>query len=422
MTAARQLGPQCRSGVRSMGTVSDFMKTVPMGPPDPILGLNEMFGKDKDPRKTNLGVGAYRDDAGKPYVLHSVREAERRIIEAKMNHEYAGITGVAPFVDLSLKFAYGDNSKVLAEKRVAGTQTLSGTGACRLAGEFYGKFLGKGSPVYMPDPTWGNHIPIFANSGMDVRKYAYLNRKDQTLDLEGMLRDIDKAPENSVFLLHACAHNPTGVDPNPEQWKEISQLMKKKNHFAFFDSAYQGFASGDAERDAGAIRQFVDDGHCISLAQSFAKNFGLYGERIGAFSVVCQDPEEKARVESQLKILIRPMYSNPPVHGARIIEIVLSDETLKAQWYKECKGMADRIITMRHSLKGKLEALGSPHNWNHVTSQIGMFCFSGLDEKKVNRLREEFHIYMTKDGRISMAGVTSGNVNYLAECMHTVSK
>lgn len=419
---ATALRRQCGANVRSMATVSEFMKSVPMGPADPILGLNEMFQKDTDPRKTNLGVGAYRDDGGKPYVLDSVREAEKRIVEAKMNHEYAGIAGIGGFVGLSLKFAYGDDSTPLKENRVAGVQTLSGTGACRLAGEFYSKFLGKGSPVYMPDPTWGNHIPIFTNAGMDVRKYTYLDRKTQGLDFEGMLKDIDAAPERSVFLLHACAHNPTGVDPSVEQWKEISQAMKAKNHLAFFDSAYQGFASGDAERDAAAIRTFVDDGHCISLSQSFAKNFGLYGERIGAFSFVCQDDEEAKRIESQLKILIRPMYSNPPVHGARIVETVLSDDKLKAQWYQECKGMADRINSMRDALKGNLEKLGSAHNWNHVTDQIGMFCYSGMNEEQVNRLREEFHIYMTKDGRISMAGVTSGNVEYLAESMHAVSK
>lgn len=256
---------------------------------------------------------------------------------------------------------------------------------------------------------------------MTVKQYKYYDPKSISVDFEGMLGDIDQAPDGSAFLLHACAHNPTGVDPTESQWREISSLMKKKGHLPFFDCAYQGFASGDADRDAWAIRLFVEEGHMICLSQSFAKNFGLYGERVGALSVVCQDADEAKRVESQLKILIRPNYSNPPSTGARIVQTVLEDPLLNPQWYAECKEMADRIISMRTALKSALEEAGSTRNWDHVTSQIGMFCFTGISPEQVEELRVKHHIYLTKDGRVSMAGVTSKNVSTIAEALHSVT-
>ncbi|KAF0725338.1 hypothetical protein Ae201684P_013576 [Aphanomyces euteiches] len=398
-----------------------WLASVPMGPADPILGLTEKFNKDTDPRKVSLGVGAYRDDNGKPYVLPSVREAEERLLKANKNKEYSGIGGTKDFVDLSLKFAYGDDSQALKDGRVVGVQTISGTGGCRLAGEFFSRFLGKGTSIYLPNPTWGNHIPIMKDAGLEVKRYAYFEPASRGLDLSGLLSDLKGAPSKSVFLLHACAHNPTGVDPSPEQWKEISAVMKEKEHVVFFDCAYQGFASGDADRDAAALRQFVEDGHNVVLSQSYAKNFGLYGERVGALSIVCKDAEEAARCESQLKILIRPMYSNPPIHGALLVSTILGDAALKKQWYEECKGMADRIISMRQLLKENIAKVdGSTNEWNHITDQIGMFCYTGLTEPQVERMITKHHIYLTKDGRISMAGVTSKNVEYIAKSIAEV--
>ncbi|KAF3832590.1 hypothetical protein F7725_026255 [Dissostichus mawsoni] len=223
-------------------------------------------------------------------------------------------------------------------------------------------------------------------------------------------------------MLHACAHNPTGVDPRPEQWKEISDIVKKRNLLVFFDMAYQGFASGDIDRDAWAVRYFVEQGHNILLSQSFAKNMGLYGERVGGFTVVCKDAEEAKRVESQLKILIRPIYSNPPMNGARIAATILNTPDLYSVWLGEVKEMAERIIRMREELAAGLKKEGSSKNWQHVIDQIGMFCFTGLKPEQVERLTKEFSVYMTKDGRISMAGVTSGNVGYLAQGIHAVTK
>jgi len=274
----------------------------------------------------------------------------------------------------------------------------------------------------MPSPTWGNHIPLFKDSGLTVKTYRYYDPKTCGFDFQGALDDIRKIPENSIILLHACAHNPTGVDPKPEQWAEMSQAIKDKKLFPFFDMAYQGFASGSIDRDASALRLFLKDGHHVAIAQSFAKNMGLYGERVGAFSFVCGTKEEADKVMSQLKIIIRPMYSNPPVHGARIAAEILTDSSLRGQWLNEVKGMADRVITMRNQLKENLKKEGSARNWSHITDQIGMFCFTGMTPDQVEKLTKEHSVYLTKDGRIAIVGITTGNVKYLAHAMHQVTK
>jgi len=295
-------------------------------------------------------------------------------------------------------------------------QSLSGTGALRIGGAFLGRFFPTSKIIYLPTPSWGNHTPIFRDSGLEVRNYRYFDKKTVGLDFTGLKEDLQNAPEGSIVLLHACAHNPTGVDPTPAQWKEISEIVKAKKIFPFFDMAYQGFASGNTTRDAFAVRHFVEQGHQIALAQSFAKNMGLYGERVGGFSLVCADPEERARVESQLKIVIRPMYSNPPLHGARIANTILGNESLYREWESEVEGMANRIISMRERLYDLLtQTHKTPGEWGHVKSQIGMFSFTGLTASQTKALAEKAHIYMTSDGRISMAGLNGGNIDYFAE-------
>ncbi|KAH7249203.1 pyridoxal phosphate-dependent transferase [Fusarium solani] len=381
-------------------------------------GITEAFKADKFDKKINLGVGAYRDDAGKPYVLPSVREAEKKVVEAKLNKEYAGITGVPEFAPAAAKLAYGANNPAL--ERITITQTISGTGALRVGAAFLAKFFPGEKKIYIPTPSWANHKAVFNHAGLEVEQYRYYDKNTIGLDFEGLIADVKAAPNGSVFLFHACAHNPTGVDPSQEQWKQISDVVKEKGHFAFFDMAYQGFASGDTDKDAFAVRYFVEQGHNIALCQSFAKNMGLYGERIGAFSIVCADADEKKRVDSQLKILIRPLYSNPPIHGARIASEILNSPTLYKQWLGEVKEMADRIITMRALLKDNLEKLGSKHDWSHITNQIGMFAYTGLTDKEMTRLAEEFSVYATKDGRISVAGITSENVGRLAEAIYKI--
>lgn|ERR1711974_31107 len=390
------------------------------GPPDPILGVTQAFLKDTSPDKINLGVGAYRDDNNKPHVLPVVREAEKRVYEGKLNHEYGPIVGLPPYPELAAKLILGEDSKAIADGRNATTQAISGTGACRLGADFLNRFQ-KGRAVYLPDPTWANHIPIFKDAGFEVKTYKYYDPATNGLNKEGFLGDIKNAPEGQIILLHACAHNPTGVDPDKDTWAELSDICKSRKHIVFFDCAYQGFASGDAERDAYAVRKFVEDGHDLMVAQSFAKNFGLYGERAGALSILGKNKAERDAIDSQLKIMIRPQYSNPPIFGARIVLTILGDKALTEQWKVEVKEMADRIIKMRHLLVEKLKEAGSKRNWQHIIDQIGMFCYSGLTPAEVESLAKDHHVYMVKSGRISMAGVTSSNVGYLAKAMATVT-
>jgi len=265
-------------------------------------------------------------------------------------------------------------------------------------------------------------LAIFANCGLEVRKYRYYDGATNNLFIEGMLEDLSNAPMNSAVLLHACAHNPTGCDPSPEQWTKISDLCMERNLLVFFDSAYQGFATGDANKDAQPLREFVKNGHAIMLAQSFAKNFGLYGERCGTLSILADDPQHKERVMSQLKLIIRPMYSSPPRHGSSIVKTVLSDPTLTDTYYQDCDHMAKRIADMRASLVVNLKETGSVHDWSHVANQIGMFAYTGMSTDMCDRLTSEYSIFLTRDGRISIAGLNSNNVEYVAKAIHTVTK
>jgi len=401
-------------------SASSYLSEIPLGAPDAILGIAENFKACEDPNKVNVCVGAYRDENGKPWILPSVRDAEKRMIDSTTeNKEYASIIGDQKFVSLAIKFAYGES---VDTDKLAAVQTLSGTGACRIGGSFLSKFSADNKKkIYIPNPTWGNHIAIFRNCGLEVERYRYYNRKTNGLDMEGMVEDLKAAPEQSIVLLHACAHNPTGCDPTLDQWKALSDLCKEKQLRVFFDSAYQGFASGDAEADAAALRLFVEDGHTVMLAQSFAKNFGLYGERCGTLSVLTNSKDEKERVLSQLKLIIRPMYSSPPIHGSSIVRTVLSADDLRDQYYKECKYMADRIGSCRSSLVQKLKEAGSTHDWSHVGSQIGMFAYTGMTSEMCDRLTSEFSIFLTRDGRVSLAGLNDNNLEYVAKAIHAVT-
>ncbi|XP_014518796.1 aspartate aminotransferase, mitochondrial [Vigna radiata var. radiata] len=406
------------AGTRFMS--SPWFRSIEPAPKDPILGVTEAFLADQSPNKVNVGVGAYRDDDGKAVVLECVREAERRIAGNQFM-EYLPIGGSNKMVEESLKLAYGDNSEFIKDKRIAAVQALSGTGACRLFAAFQQRFH-PNSQIYIPVPTWANHHNIWRDARVSIKTFRYYHPESKGLDFEGLMNDMKNAPDGSFFLLHACAHNPTGVDPSEEQWREISSQIKAKGHFPFFDMAYQGFASGDPERDAKAIRIFLEDGHLIGLAQSYAKNMGLYGQRVGCLSVLCEDEKQAVAVKSQLQLIARPMYSNPPVHGALIVSTVLGDPELKKLWLNEVKGMADRIIGMRTTLRENLEKRNSPLPWQHITNQIGMFCYSGLTPEQVDLMTSKFHIYMTRNGRISMAGLNTGNVGYVADAIHEVTK
>jgi len=303
-------------------------------------------------------------------------------------------------------------------------QTISGTGAVHLGALFLAKFYHVSKTVYLSNPTWANHNQIFSNVHLGMQQYPYFSTKTKGLDFDGMISTIKSAPESSIILLHACAHNPTGVDPTQEQWKEIAAVMREKSHFPFFDCAYQGFASGNLAKDAWAINYFIENGFEMCIAQSYAKNFGLYGERAGCFHFITgpgSDAQDAVkRIGSQLAILQRSEISNPPAYGARIASTILNDDELFALWEDNLREMSGRIIDMRKALKGHLQKLDTPGNWDHITNQIGMFSFTGLTEKQVLKIREDAHVYMTKNGRISMAGLNTGNVEYVAKAIDKV--
>ncbi|CAK9227492.1 unnamed protein product [Sphagnum troendelagicum] len=391
---------------------------IQQAPEDPILGVTVAFNKDPSPMKVNLGVGAYRTEEGKPLVLNVVRQAEERLLaDRTQNKEYQPITGVAQFNKLSAQLILGANSVAIKENRVTTVQALSGTGALRVGAEFLAKHYGK-PVIYVPVPTWGNHNKIFPLGGVPVKPYHYYDPKTRGLDYQGMIDDLRAAPVGAVVLLHACAHNPTGVDPTEEQWEGIRKVIRSKQQLPFFDCAYQGFASGSLDTDAHAVRSFVADGGECLIAQSYAKNMGLYGERIGALSIVCRSAAVASRVDSQLKLVIRPMYSSPPAHGALIAASILGDRDLFADWTVELKAMADRIISMRHQLYDTLKARGTPGDWTHILKQIGMFTFTGLNPEQVQFMTREYHIYMTLDGRISMAGLSTKTIPHLADAIN----
>jgi len=408
------------STVAGEDTWIDSITKMPEAPADPILGTAILFRQDPNPVKINLGIGAYRDNDGKPYVLKAVRKAEEIIAkDTKSDHEYLPIEGYQPFIDSARELLFGKDRPALKEGRITTVQTLSGTGALRVGAEFVAQWF-PGHSVYVSNPTWGNHQTVFERSRIPHKAYRYWDAQKRGLNIEGMLADIRAAPARSIILLHGCAHNPTGVDPTREQWKQIADVVREKNHLAFFDVAYQGFATGDLEADAWSLRYFVDQGLPVVVCQSFAKNFGLYSERAGSFSVVCPNKKVAGVVLSQLKMIIRPMYSNPPAHGAKIVATVLTSPALYADWDQEMRGMSERIKTCRQLLVDELRALKTPGDWSHITSQIGMFSYTGLSVPQCRAMIKDWHVYLLENGRISMAGVNTKNVKHLAKAIDHV--
>ena len=391
-----------------------------MAPPDPIFNLTASFKSDKFAQKVNVGVGAYRDNNEKPWVLPVVKKVEKMIVsDASVDHEYLPIDGLKTFTDASAKLMLGNSSPALLENRTCAVQTLSGTGALRVGAEFLSRILPK-STVYIPNPTWAVHRTLFQDVRFKVEEYPYYDANTNGLDFKGWLSCIHKAPERSIFIVHACAHNPTGIDPSMEQWSELCDAFLSKNHFVFMDSAYQGFASGDVDLDAYAPRLFVSKGMELFIAQSFAKNFGLYNERVGCLITVSKTSQQAANIRSQICKIIRPMYSNPPAFGARIVSTILNDPTLYNEWLDQVQTMVKRIKEMRQVLFSELRSLGTPGKWDHIVSQIGMFSYTGLNAVQSKMMIEKHHIYLTDNGRISMAGLNSGNVKYFAKSMDDV--
>ena len=405
--------------VSRLSVLNNQFSHVPMAPADPILGLTVGFKNDKNPKKVNLGVGAYRDNNGKPYVFPVVRKVEAEIVaNHTLDKEYLPIDGLADFTKGARGVLFGFDSPLVNDPRVVSLQTLSGTGALRVIGEYLTKF--RPAALYVSNPTWGNHNQVFATAGIQVRQYRYFDKKTKGLDISGMLADLENAIPGSAVLLHTCAHNPTGVDPTKEQWQQIADVCAKKQLYPFFDTAYQGFTSGSLDDDAYGLRLFIERGFEMVIAQSFAKIMGLYGERTGALHFVCADKATAAKVMSQAKIIVRCNYSSPPKHGARIAAAILNNPQNLQQWLDELVTVCKRMNDMRAALRGALEKKKVPGDWSHITTQIGMFSFTGLTPKQSDTMVKKHSIYMTKNGRISVCGVTSKNVDYIADCIKDV--
>ncbi|XP_043289564.1 aspartate aminotransferase, cytoplasmic [Venturia canescens] len=392
---------------------------VKLGPPIEVFALQKSFVDDPHENKCSLTIGAYRTSEGKPWVLPVVRKVEKSLASDELqNHEYLPVLGLEAFSQAAVNILLGPNSPIVLQGKAFGVQSLSGTGALRVGADFLARILHYDT-FYYSTPTWENHKLIFTNAGFKKAcEYRYWHPETRGVDIEGMLQDLRDAPANAVIILHACAHNPTGCDPTPEQWKRIADVIEEKKLFTFFDSAYQGFASGDLDRDAYAVRLFAERGMEFLCAQSFAKNFGLYNERAGNLVVVMNNTKQIVQVKSQLTLIVRGMYSNPPNHGARIVATVLNNPDLFAEWKGHIRVMSSRIKAMRASLYEKLQELGTPGSWEHITSQIGMFSYTGLTERQVEHLREHFHIYMLRSGRINMCGLNEKNMDYVAKAFH----
>ena len=388
-----------------------MFSAVEMAPRDPILGLNEQFAADNNPKKVNLGVGVYYDDNGKLPLLACVQKAEQAMMEKPSARGYLPIDGIAAYDATVQTLVFGAQSPSVQAKRVATVQCLGGTGGLKVGADFL-KRLNPQAKVLISDPSWENHKALFTQAGFDVQAYPYYDAQALGVNFPQMLASLASAQPGTIVVLHACCHNPTGYDITPSQWKQVVETVKSKGLTAFLDMAYQGFGHGIAE-DGAVIDLFVQAGLSFFVATSFSKSFSLYGERVGALSVHCETADEAAKVLSQLKIAIRTNYSNPPIHGGSVVAAVLNNPEWRSLWESELAGMRVRIKDMRQKLVEGLKAAGVQRDMSFITQQIGMFSYSGLSKDQMVRLRNEFGIYGTDTGRMCVAALNSKNIDYV---------
>lgn len=395
-----------------------LLTNIELAPRDPILGLNESFAADSRATKVNLGVGVYFTDEGKIPLLKAVKEAEKIRLEAAAPRGYLPIEGIAAYNQAVQMLLFGADSELIAAGRVVTAQALGGTGALKIGADFI-KRLSPNSKVAISDPSWENHRALFESAGFEVVNYRYYDAPSHGLDFAGMLADLNSYAPNTVIVLHACCHNPTGVDLTEAQWQQVVEVVKARELLPFLDIAYQGFGDG-IDPDAAAVRLFAKANLPMFVSSSFSKSFSLYGERVGALSIVTASKDEATRVLSQEKRVIRTNYSNPPTHGGTVVAAVLNDPALRQIWETELAEMRDRIKLMRNSLVAKLQALGVAQDFSFVNAQRGMFSYSGLTAPQVARLAEEFGIYAVSTGRICVAALNTRNIDYVAEAIAKV--
>ena len=395
-----------------------LFNAVEMAPRDPILGLTEQYVADTNPKKVNLGVGVYYDDNGKLPLLACVQKAEEKMMAAHAARGYLPIDGIAAYDAAIKSLVFGADSELVKAGRVATVQALGGTGGLKIGADFLHR-LAPGAKALISDPSWENHRGIFRDAGFTVETYPYYDADKRGINFDGMLTALGTAEAGTVVVLHACCHNPTGYDLTPAQWDQVVATVKARKLVAFLDMAYQGFAQGIAE-DRGAVEKFIASGEDFLVSTSFSKSLSLYGERVGALSVLCHDKDEAARVLSQLKIVIRTNYSNPPTHGGQVAATILNTPELRALWEEELAGMRVRIKQMRGALVEKLKAAGVKRDFSFITQQVGMFSYSGLTKDQMLRLRNEFGVYGIDSGRICVAALNSRNIDYVADCIAKV--
>ncbi|MFO7178885.1 MAG: amino acid aminotransferase [Pseudomonadota bacterium] len=391
---------------------------VPLAPPDPILGLTEAFLADKNPNKVNLGVGVYQDATGKIPVLRVVREAERLWYEKEDSKSYLPIDGLAAYREQVQKLLFGADAEAVTSGRVVTAQALGGTGALKLGADFIKRFS-PSAELWLSRPSWENHRALFEAAGFTVHEYPYYDPATHGLDFEGMRSTLSGLPRGAVVLLHASCHNPTGVDLDAEQWREVTRIVKERELVPFVDFAYQGFAVS-IEDDAVGLRTLVNAGVPCLVASSFSKSFSLYRERVGALSIVTASAEEAKRVTSQLKRVIRTNYSNPSSHGAQVVALILSDPRLRAAWEAELTEMRERIRQMRTRFVELLGKKGVSRDFSFIERQRGMFSYSGIDTERVRKLRSDFGLYIVDSGRICVAALNDKNIDYVTDCIAKV--
>ncbi|MFT3856057.1 MAG: amino acid aminotransferase [Aquabacterium sp.] len=398
--------------------MASLFASVEMAPRDPILGLNEQFNADPNPNKVNLGVGVYTDDQGKLPLLKCVAAAEKQMSEAPKPRGYLPIDGIVAYDKAVQQLVFGAEHPAVKGGRISTAQAIGGTGGLKLGADFL-KRLNPGAQVLISDPSWENHRALFESAGFPVDVYPYYDAANRGINVEGMLAKLKASPAGTIVLLHACCHNPTGYDLTDTQWDEVIAICKAGNLVPFLDMAYQGFGNGIAE-DGAVVIKFLDAGLSFFVSTSFSKSFSLYGERVGALSIVSETAEEASRVLSQLKRVIRTNYSNPPTHGAQVVATVLTSPELRKMWEDELAEMRDRIKQMRGALVNELKAAGVQGDLSYITRQKGMFSYSGLNAAQMQRLRSEFGIYGVDSGRICVAALNTGNIKAVAAAIKAV--
>ena len=394
--------------------------SVAAAPPDPILGLTEKFNADTNPQRVNLGVGVYQDASGKVPLLKAVHEAEKRLLESGGAKSYLPIDGLKTYDSAVQTLLFGAGSPIISEGRAVTIQALGGTGGLKVGADFLKRFVSEGAaPIYISDPSWENHRALFEMAGFDVRTYPYYGAETQSVRFAEMIETLTDLPAKTPVVLHACCHNPTGLDLTPEQWQGVAETCAARGLLPFLDFAYQGFAEGP-EPDAYAVRLFAESGQPFLIAQSFSKSFSLYGERAGSLTIVGQDADEAKRVLSQLKRVVRTNYSSPAAHGGAVVATILGDAELTALWESELTVMRERIRQMRLLLVEKLRGAGVSRDFGFIAEQRGMFSYSGLTKAQAEQLRDEFHVYVVDSGRICVAALNENNIETVCAAIAAV--